>query len=98
MKLPYENTVNVCLSEIINNIISNGGRAIPEDQTIGRKRRFDIKIEYRNVEFIIEASFDRRDAVKDAVKRIEEGLIDTIALAVYYNPKYFSSARTVNEI
>jgi len=89
--IPHESTVNVCLSEILNDILGPDARVIPETATCraGKKRRFDIKIEYRGIEYILEASFDKKDAVRDAIHRIEEGLIDTIA---------FIGSKTVSEI
>jgi len=98
--IPHESTVNVCLSEILNDILGPDARVIPETATCraGKKRRFDIKIEYRGIEYILEASFDKKDAVRDAIHRIEEGLIDTIAIAVYYEPSYFIGSKTVSEI
>ncbi|MHA1505586.1 MAG: hypothetical protein ACTSR0_00090 [Candidatus Asgardarchaeia archaeon] len=97
MDVPLEDTINVCLSEILCEILGESGLAIPEEKT-RRRKRFDIKIEYKGIELILEASFDRNDAVSDAVSRIEEGLIDTVAIALYYNPSYFVSAKSVSQI
>lgn len=100
MNIPQEDTINVCLSEILSGILGENALVIPEDKTrrVGKRGRFDIKIEYKGIEYILEASFDRNDAIRDAMSRIEEGLIDTVAIAVYYNPSYFVSAKLVPEI
>jgi len=100
MNVPQEDTINVCLSEILGEVLGENVLVIPEDKArrVGKRRRFDIKIEYKGIEFILEASFDRKDAVRDAVSRIEEGLIDTVTIALYYNPSYFVSAKSVPEI
>jgi len=100
MSTPQEDTVNVCLSEILGEVLGEKALVIPEEKTrrLGRRRRFDIKIEYKGIEYILEASFDRNDAVRDAMSRIEEGLIDTVAIALYYNPSYFVSAKTPSQI
>lgn len=94
--VPHENTVNTVLSEILSEIIGEEGIVIPESKSRGK--RFDVRVEYRGVEFVLEASFDKNDAIQDACRRIEEGMINTISVAVYYNPCYFTSAKTVSQI
>ncbi len=100
MSLPHETTINVCLAEVLSKSLSHDDVVVPEEQFKGkgRSRRFDIKIEHRGIEFILEASFNRKDAVNDAKKRIEEGLIVTVSVAVYYNPSYFKNVKTPEKI
>lgn len=96
-KLPREDTINTCLADVICEFAGDPQFAIPEDKTIKRKR-FDIKINYNTFDIILEASYDKNDAIEDAKKRIEEGLIDTISIAVYYNPSFFENKLSVSDI
>ena len=80
----HEEVVNVHLAEVLGESLGKENVVTPERQAPGRHKRFDVKIEYRGVEFIIEASYDRADAIADAKRRVEEGLIETVSIALYY--------------
>ncbi|MBO8154792.1 hypothetical protein, partial [Thermovirga sp.] len=100
MALPHEQTVNVYLAEILERHFQGQAEVIAEKRIAkGRmRRRFDIKIYFRGIEFILEASYDEKDAEKDAMKRLEEGLIDTVAIAIHYEPSKFEGAETAKQI
>jgi hypothetical protein len=70
----------------------------PERTAKTTRKRFDVKVDYKGLEIILEASYDRVDAVEDAKKRLEEGLIETVAIAVCYDETHFTLARTAPEI
>lgn len=94
--LPYENVLNAYLAELLNDLFGGRGRCEPERKA--RRRRFDIRVIYDDMEFLIEASYDKNDADRDAKKRLEDGLIDTIVIALYYNPDYFRGLTTDRDI
>ncbi|MHA1757812.1 MAG: hypothetical protein ACTSVV_13635 [Promethearchaeota archaeon] len=99
MVLPDEELVNGCLSEIFEDIFGKEF-VTPEKKIIkkGKRRKFDILIEYKGIDYVLEASYDKNDAIKDAKKRIEEGLIDTIAIAIHYTPENFENSENLSEI
>ncbi|MHA1252310.1 MAG: hypothetical protein ACTSRP_20160 [Candidatus Helarchaeota archaeon] len=97
LNTPHEHTVNVCLAEVLCDIVGDQRFAIPENPTV-RNKRFDVKINHEPFEIVLEASYDKNDAINDAKKRIQESLIDTISIAVYYDPKLFSNKNTIAEI
>lgn len=94
---PREEVVNVCLAEILNEVLAGSGQAAPEKPSV-RRRRFDLKISYRGAEFVAEASYSRVDAVRDAARRVEEGFADTAAIAIYYDQSKLAGAQTPGEI
>ena len=100
MPVPYEQTVNTYLADVLAESLSNEFVVIPEqsNRANNKLRRFDIKIEYKDFEFVIEASFDETDAEIDAKHRIEEGLINTIAIALHYDSSAYEQAQTSNQI
>ncbi|WP_324735651.1 N-6 DNA methylase [Thermococcus sp. SY098] len=100
MNLPQEDTVNVYLAEILGSHLGEHAKVVPEKpiHKKGKRRRFDIKIEFRGIEFILEASYDEKDAEADAIRRLEEGLIDTVSIAVHYPPELFNNAQTPTQI
>jgi hypothetical protein len=98
LPLPHEEVVNVCLAEILANIFGKENVVAPERTVPGSRKRFDVKLDYKGLEIILEASYDRTDAIEDAKKRLEEGLIETVAIAVYYDEKNFANVSTTAEI
>jgi len=97
---PKEEVINSLLSEILSEVLAGKAKVVPEKKrkVHGKRRFFDIRIEYNGIECVLEASFDARDAVNDACRRIEEGLVETISLAVHYDQGYFTSVDTPSEI
>ncbi|MEM5772461.1 MAG: hypothetical protein QXO65_03015 [Candidatus Aenigmatarchaeota archaeon] len=81
-------------------VLGDSAIVIPENKrkTIIKKGRFDIRIMYKGIEFVIEASYDRTDAENDAKARLNTGLINTIAFALYYDPNYFEDKNSPDEI
>jgi len=100
MKLPHEQTVNVLLSQLLRKFLGESTTVIPEDKVrVGEKRgRFDIRIESSGLDFVMEAAFDKEGAEIDAKKRLNDGLINTIAVAIYYDPEVFNNKETDEEI
>jgi len=78
-----EQVVNVKLAEILSESFGIDARA---ERAKGR-RRPDIRCYYRGLIIGIEASYSKSDAEKDAMRRIEEGLVD-IALALWLKRSY----------
>jgi len=78
-----EQVVNVKLAEILSESFGIDARA---ERARGR-RRPDIRCYYRGLIIGIEASYSKSDAEKDAMRRIEEGLVD-IALALWLKRSY----------
>lgn len=95
---PHEEVLNVCLAKILDRVLGKKSVVIAERAVPESHKRFDLKIDYRGIEFIIEASYDRVDATRDAKRRVEEGLIDTVAIALHYDPDKLSSVKTPREI
>lgn len=100
MSVPHEETVNVCLAEILSGHLGELAKVIPEEfvRRKRKRRRFDIKIDFRGIEFILEAAYSERDAENDAIKRLEEGLIDTVSIAIHYKPELFKDTQTPAQI
>ncbi|MDG6933993.1 MAG: hypothetical protein JRN68_04795 [Nitrososphaerota archaeon] len=100
MLLPHEETINIILAEVIGGILGESAQVSPEEfvRKRGSTRRFDLKIYFRGIEFIMEASYDAEDAEMDAKKRLEEGLINSVAVAVHYRKDFFERKRTTNDI
>ena len=99
MPKPHESTINVILGSILNDYLRTAN-VISEERVhrAGRSRQFDIKIIFREIEFILEASYDARDAEEDALKRLRERLIDTVSIAIHYEPELFEGKQTHGDI
>ena len=95
---PHEEVLNVYLAEILDKFLGDRSVVMPERVTAKGKKRFDLKIDYKGIEFIVEASYDEADAVEDAKRRIEEGLIDTVAIALCYDKNKLATLTTPTEI
>jgi type I restriction-modification system DNA methylase subunit len=95
---PHEEVVNVCLAKLLGRYLGETNVVVPEKTIPAGRKRFDVKVEYKGIEFVIEASYDRSDALNDAKKRVEEGLIDTVAVALYYDYSKFLSINTPDQI
>ncbi len=100
MGLPHEQTVNVLLSQLLQRYLGDSVHVIAEDKVqVNQKRgRFDIRIEKYGLDFVMEAAFDKPGAEKDAEKRLDDGLINTIAIAVYYDQDLFNNKNSDSEI
>jgi hypothetical protein len=96
MSLPHEQTVNVHFAEILNEYLHDSFYIVAENKK--KNKRFDIKIDFKNVEFILEASYNIIDAENDAKGRLSQGLINTVAIAVHYEPNSFKGRHTAEEI
>ena len=96
--LPQEYTVNVALADLLDHQIEGLGRAVPENRTSPKNHRFDVKVTYKDVVFVLEAAYDELGAEMDAKKRLEEGFIDTVSVAIHYEPAIFNHKDTVSEI
>lgn len=95
---PHEEVLNVCLAKVLGRVLGKRSIVVPERKIREGRKRFDIKIDHHGIEFIIEASYDRDDAVEDAKKRVEEGLINTVAIALHYDSDKMSFITTPKEI
>jgi len=79
-KYIFENRLNVLLSELLNQI---GVLSYSEQLGKGRK---DIIAYHQGLRIVIEGSYNKLDAERDAKKRIEQLPVD-MAIAVYYPEK-----------
>ena len=90
MKLAFEDKLNVLLSELLNQI---GVISKAEFLEKGRK---DIVVYHQGLAIVLEGSYFKEDAEKDARKRIEQLSAD-VAIAIHY-PQTFSQALSEYEI
>lgn len=90
MKLAYESRLNILLSELLNQI-----GVISHSEYIGEGRK-DIILYHQGLAIVLEGSYDKQDAEKDAKHRIEQLSAD-VAIAVHY-PSSFSQELTENGI
>lgn len=97
-QLPQEYTVNIALADLLDHLLRGTGKAVPEDRTTSHNHRFDVKVTYRDIIFVLEAAYDEPGAEIDAKKRLEEGFIDTVSIAVHYPPEQFYRKKTLDEI
>jgi len=99
MTLPHESTVNVNLGNLLAEKMRSA-EVISEERVhrAGKSRQFDVKIIFREIEFVLEASYDAADAEEDAQKRLREGLIDTVSIAIHYDPVIFEGKQTSQDI
>lgn len=96
--LPQEYTVNIALADLLDHLLQGVGRAVPENRTSSKNHRFDVKITYKDIVFVLEAAYDEPGAELDAKKRLEEGFIDTVSIAIHYEPAIFRHKDTLDEI
>ena len=97
-QLPQEYTVNIAFADLLDHLLHGIGKAVPEKRTTSHNHRFDVKVTYRDIIFVMEAAYDEPGAEMDARKRLEEGFIDTVSIAVHYPPEYFTKKETMDEI
>ena len=71
---------------VIAQILSELGLDCRAERTIGRARP-DIRCVYKGFKIGLETSYSRRDAEKDAKKRVEQGLVD-IAIALHITERF----------
>ncbi|MBD3230902.1 MAG: hypothetical protein GF329_22175 [Candidatus Lokiarchaeota archaeon] len=98
VKTPQEDKVNGCLADVLNSVYNDSEFAKPEVKSTVDRKRYDIKINYKYFTVIMEASYDKKDAIKDAKERIEQASMDTIAIAVYYPPDLFRGKEDLESI
>ncbi|MEM1696627.1 MAG: hypothetical protein QXQ90_08555 [Desulfurococcaceae archaeon] len=79
----HEDVLNSRLAEVLS---ENFGLDCRAERTATRARP-DIKCYYNGFRIVIEASYSKSDAEKDASSRVEKGLAD-IAIALHYPEKY----------
>jgi len=98
MAAPYEPRVNCILADVIKELFSGlDVDTIPEEAK-GRKR-LDIIVDYGGFRIVIEASYSRNDALKDAKKRIKNGIsMASAVIALHYDRKYFEGLSATDEI
>lgn len=82
MKKVFENRLNVLLSSLLN---ENGVFSSSEQILIGG--RGDIIAYYQGLRIVLEGSYSKSDAQKDAEKRIDQFPID-LAIAIHYFENY----------
>ena len=90
MKQAFESRLNILLSELLNQI---GVVSHSEYLSKGRK---DVIIYHQGLAIVLEGSYDRQDAEKDAKHRIEQ-LDADVAIAIHY-PQSFAQDLTEREI
>ncbi|MEM1606346.1 MAG: hypothetical protein QXW41_08900 [Fervidicoccaceae archaeon] len=80
----HESELNVRMASILSESFGLDCRA---ERTNHGIRRIDIRCYYNGFRIVIEASYSKSDAMKDAIRRIEDGSAD-IAIALHYPVKY----------
>jgi hypothetical protein len=78
-----EDVINVKLAEVLSRDFGIDARA----ERVAGKRWPDIKCYYRGFIIVIEASYDKDDAERDAERRIEQGLADVV-LALWIRQRF----------
>lgn len=91
MKPAFESKLNISLSRLLNQM---GVISHSEHLSQGRK---DVLIYHQGLAIVLEGSYDRQDAEKDAKKRIEQLAAD-VAIAIHYPATEFSQDLTEIEI
>jgi len=81
MKLAFEGRINVLLSELLRSL-----GIISRAELLNRGRR-DVVVYHQGLAIVLEGSYSKEDAEKDAKKRIEQLSAD-VALAIYYPPAF----------
>ncbi|MEM4592791.1 MAG: hypothetical protein QW196_05270 [Sulfolobales archaeon] len=79
----HENELNVRMASVLSESFGLDCRA----ERASRRARSDIRCFYNGFRIVIEASYSKSDAEKDANKRVEDGLAD-IAIALHYPERY----------
>lgn len=87
----FESRINVLLSELLT---EHG--VISRSELISMGRR-DVVVYHQGLVCVLEGSYSRSDAERDAKRRIEQLSAD-IALAVHYNPEIFPQHLTEPQI
>ena len=77
MKLAFESKLNILLSELLNQM-----GVTSHSEYLGQGRK-DVLIYHQGLAIVLEGSYEKQDAEKDAKKRIEQLAAD-VALAVHY--------------
>jgi len=90
MALAFESKLNIFLSDLLNQM-----GVTSHSEYIGQGRR-DLLVYHQGLAIVLEGSYDKHDAEKDAKKRIEQLAAD-VAIAVHY-PAIFSQDLTEGEI
>lgn len=80
LKPAYENRLNILLSELLGQL-----GIISHSEILGKGRR-DVVVYHQGLTIVLEGSYSKDDAEKDARKRIEQLNAD-VALAVHYVSK-----------
>lgn len=90
IRLAFENKLNFALSELLNQM-----GVVSRSEYLNKGRR-DVVIYHQGLAIILEGSYSREDAEKDAKRRIEQ-LNTDIAVAIHY-PTAFPQSLTEPEI
>lgn len=77
MKPAFESKLNILLSNLLNQM---GVSSLGEHLSQGRK---DVLIHHQGLAIVLEGSYDKKDAEKDAKKRIDQLSAD-VAIAIHY--------------
>jgi hypothetical protein len=91
VKPAFESRLNILLSRLLNQM---GVISHSEYLSQGRK---DILIYHQGLAIVLEGSYDKQDAEKDAKKRIEQLAAD-VAIAIHYPPDEFPQGLTEGEL
>jgi len=90
----HEEEVNIRIADLLNSFSKEFGLDCRPERPSGR-RRPDIRCYYRGFNIVIESSYDKRDAERDARRRIEEDGFDiAIALWLKEGDRYRSDLST----
>lgn len=84
-RLVFEGKLNVILSELLNQI-----GVVSRSEYLFPKGRKDIIIYHQGLQIVLEGSYFKEDAEKDAKRRIEQLACD-IAIAICYPKKFYQS-------
>jgi len=90
MVLAFESKLNILLSELLNQM-----GVTSHSEYIGQGRK-DVITYHQGLAIVLEGSYEKQDAEKDAKKRIEQLAAD-VALAIHY-PSVFPQDLTEGEI
>ena len=90
MKQAFESKLNILLSELLNQM-----GVTSHSEYLGQGRK-DVIVYHQGLAIVLEGSYEKYDAEKDAKKRIEQLTAD-VALAVHY-PSVFLQDLTEGEI
>jgi hypothetical protein len=79
----HESEINVKIADVLSRELGFDIRS----ERIEKRKRPDLKCYYKGFKIVIEASYDKRDAEKDAERRISEESAD-IAIALWIKEKF----------